>query len=260
MDYYEEFGMRSTASPDEVHQAYKAVTRLLHPDGQMDAKLKLLAECQMKRANEIFGVLMDPRRRLAYDQRLDRALVPSAQPRQWTESGPWMRLALRHWFWILIAAIIFGSGLWYVQADGSAVTDGAPVSGPDGFPAADAVSFAGNWAYSPRGKAQQDDPDRPRDVELRLEETGGAFQGSYREWYSRPRGAASPGLVFRVKGRSHGGRQATLDWMSDDGSQGEMDLVMLTPDSLRSTWWATRLGRGAELSSGAALLIRQPSP
>ncbi|MGD0497298.1 MAG: DnaJ domain-containing protein [Bryobacteraceae bacterium] len=260
MDYYEEFGIRSTASPEEVRQTYKAVTRLLHPDGQPDARLKLVAECQMKRANEIFGILLDPQRRLLYDHSLNRDMALTAPPRPWpAEDGAWMRLARRHWFWFLIVAIIFGSGLWYVQAGGSSGAEVVPVSSPDrDRPAADTPSFAGDWSYSPRG--DDPDPDHPRDVELRLEEKSGAFQGSYREWYRVPSLAASPGIVFQVQGRSAGGESAILDWESDDGSRGEMDLVMQTPDTMRAIWWATRLGRGTGLSSGASILIRQPEP
>jgi hypothetical protein len=68
MDYYEEFGVPRTASPDEIRQSYKALARLLHPDHFQDPALRRLAESQMKRINEIFAVLSDPVRRRQYDQ------------------------------------------------------------------------------------------------------------------------------------------------------------------------------------------------
>lgn len=67
MDYYEEFGVPRTATPDQIRQAHKALARLLHPDHSRDPGLKQLAESQMKRINKIFAVLSDPTQRRNYD-------------------------------------------------------------------------------------------------------------------------------------------------------------------------------------------------
>ena len=67
VDYYEELGLTAKASPEEVREAWRGLARLLHPDQQQDARLRRLAECQMKRLNEIRDVLTDPVRRRRYD-------------------------------------------------------------------------------------------------------------------------------------------------------------------------------------------------
>lgn len=68
MDYYEEFGVLRSATPDQIRQAYRNLARLLHPDQFQDPELNHLAEGRMKRINEIFAVLSDPRRRRDYDE------------------------------------------------------------------------------------------------------------------------------------------------------------------------------------------------
>lgn len=68
MDYYEEFGVLRSATPDQIRQVYRSMARLLHPDQFQDPELNRLAEGQMKRINEIFAVLSDPRRRWEYDE------------------------------------------------------------------------------------------------------------------------------------------------------------------------------------------------
>lgn len=67
MDYYEEFGVLRSATPGQIRQAYRNLARLLHPDQFQDPELNRVAEGQMKRINEIFAVLSDPRRRRDYD-------------------------------------------------------------------------------------------------------------------------------------------------------------------------------------------------
>lgn len=71
MNHYEELGLPQKASPEEVHEAYRGLARLLHPDQQQDERLRRLAECQMKRLNDIHAVLSDPVRRRRYDLELE---------------------------------------------------------------------------------------------------------------------------------------------------------------------------------------------
>src|ERR1017187_10142215 len=53
MNDYEELAVAQDVSLEEIHQAYQALARLLHPDNQSDPKLKSAAERQMIRLNEI---------------------------------------------------------------------------------------------------------------------------------------------------------------------------------------------------------------
>jgi curved DNA-binding protein CbpA len=134
MNFYEEFGVRNDAPVEEIRQAYKTLARVLHPDGQTDEKLRAAAVCQMKRLHEIVGILMDPQKRRAYDESL--SAVYSAPVYQWAPpSQPFVDLrdkfdlaqsVLRHWFWILIAAVIFGSGFWYLTARVPTLAEFAP--------------------------------------------------------------------------------------------------------------------------------------
>jgi curved DNA-binding protein CbpA len=121
MTYYEELGIRHDASIDEIRQAFKVLARLLHPDGHLDDRLKALAECQMKRLNEVLAILADPQKRREYDESLlgatDGAAVwaPPARMKQGVrleyDSGL-VQFGLRHWFGILIGSLMLGVGLW----------------------------------------------------------------------------------------------------------------------------------------------------
>jgi curved DNA-binding protein CbpA len=68
--YYEELGVKETASAEEIRDAFRALARLLHPDQQSDPQLRDMAEHQMRKLNRIYGVLYDPERRTAYDEAL----------------------------------------------------------------------------------------------------------------------------------------------------------------------------------------------
>lgn len=57
MDYYDELGLERSASADEVREAWRTLARLLHPDRQQDPELRAHAERQMRRLNEMAGVL-----------------------------------------------------------------------------------------------------------------------------------------------------------------------------------------------------------
>ncbi len=76
MNYYDELGLEPEASTEEIRQAYRALARLLHPDQVSDEKLKRIAECQLKRLNELHATLVDPERRAAYDASLSGAPGP----------------------------------------------------------------------------------------------------------------------------------------------------------------------------------------
>jgi hypothetical protein len=130
MNYYEELGIRQDAAIEEIRQAYKLLARLLHPDGQPDARLKALAECQMKRLNEILATLTDSQKRRRYDESLyetpKAALEYVPQPIQ---PAYWYRVlhfGLQHWFGVLIALVALGVGAWYIGQRAPEATRIAP--------------------------------------------------------------------------------------------------------------------------------------
>jgi hypothetical protein len=121
MNYYEELGVRQDAAIEEIRQAYKVLVRLLHPDGQPDARLKAMAECQMRRLNEILAILGDSQKRRQYDESLStspKATLEWEVPPVPVSPAYWYQFAyfgLRHWFWILIGLVVAGVGLWCIQ-------------------------------------------------------------------------------------------------------------------------------------------------
>jgi hypothetical protein len=85
MDFYEELGIKRTASEAEIRKSYKCLTLLLHPDQQQHPHVRALAEGQMKRINGIIEILTDPERRRVYDESLDTGalIVRQKQVRPW---------------------------------------------------------------------------------------------------------------------------------------------------------------------------------
>jgi curved DNA-binding protein CbpA len=139
MDYYEELGLRRTASIQEIRRTYKVLARLVHPDRQMDEQMRGMAQRQMQRLNEILATLTDEASRRAYDAALadvrsSQVVVPPGSgrpgrrrhfswwlnPRPWeakTESCStplpgWAQSAVRNWFWISLVLAAAAVGVW----------------------------------------------------------------------------------------------------------------------------------------------------
>jgi curved DNA-binding protein CbpA len=70
MNWYEELGLNATASAVDIRKAHRTLSRLLHPDHQMEADLRQAAELQMRRINAMTGVLLNPEQRRLYDASL----------------------------------------------------------------------------------------------------------------------------------------------------------------------------------------------
>src|ERR1017187_6219688 len=105
MTYYEELGLSARATEAEVRRSYKRLTLLLHPAQHRDPEIRALAEVQMKRLNEIVGILADAEQRRIYDdQLLEAALnVRRISPKV---SLVWLRFN-RGWILVSIAFLLF---------------------------------------------------------------------------------------------------------------------------------------------------------
>jgi hypothetical protein len=127
MNYYEELAVAQDASQEQIHQAYRLLVRLLHPDNQSDPKLKSAAERQMIRLNEVLATLTDPRKRRKYDESLCNKLVVLE-----TAPPPPARALYRHGPWVLACCILVGIGAWYMRSNesGAPAADRSPAPPP----------------------------------------------------------------------------------------------------------------------------------
>lgn len=125
MNHYEELGIATTATAEQVRDAYRAIAKLLHPDQQRDDDLRRMADIQMKRLNAIYAVLSDPERRRRYDTELARAgqprlpvvvAQPPVEPERRETRGRWGSLV-----WLVAAVLgIVGLGMYLAPQNGSA--------------------------------------------------------------------------------------------------------------------------------------------
>jgi DnaJ domain len=272
MDYYEELGLRPTASLAEIQDAYHCLARILHPDpGRNDPQARRLAEIQLRRLNTLYAVLSDPARRRSYDARLAREAA--GQPGRHVGNIGW-----------LAAAVAGIAGLaWYLApqhqrnhlilepaaaiADTSAVspvlsppdrlssadeTAGAlpdPTAAPDSSASGDIApapaAFTGSWTRAGEEPA-----------EAVISEEDGWLRGRYQARYRAADGPAPLEVLLYFEGRPQG-NPASLRWMGGDGSLGEVRLTLLEDGSLELVWSAAGSQGAPWPSSGSAVLFRQ---
>jgi hypothetical protein len=113
--FYDQLGVPSTASSEEIRDAYRALARLLHPDQHTDPNLKRIAEQQMRKLNPIYTILSDPERRRNYDE----DLADDYGPPIILEGPPRFQVnrVLGRMVWVV--AVLVGGGLLYWLAAGN---------------------------------------------------------------------------------------------------------------------------------------------
>jgi molecular chaperone DnaJ len=80
--FYTILGVKETASPEEVQEAYRRLAKAYHPDRSGSDSVKRFREVQ-----EAWETLGSPERRRAYDAELGRARRPQPEPRSAHRAG-----------------------------------------------------------------------------------------------------------------------------------------------------------------------------
>ena len=182
MNYYDELGVSRDASERELRQAYRVLVRLLHPDTQTGDDLRLAAERQLSRLNEMLAVLTNGDSRRAYDLSLEqgrgrRHLSVPPQPtgsrreRQTgrsavaREASRVAQIALRYWAMILIGLVVIGaialSSLLHGTSESSAELQAAGIQGPSPPPVARKIVARQPQAQPPLSKLVNDHQPAP---------------------------------------------------------------------------------------------------
>ncbi|MCC7236727.1 MAG: J domain-containing protein [Bryobacterales bacterium] len=97
LSLYDDLGVPTNATQDEIRQAHKALARLLHPDQILDQYTKGLAETTLKRINAAYAVLGDPRQRRNYDEEAAPACPPLPYPSH--PQGQGQAIRWQSWPW-----------------------------------------------------------------------------------------------------------------------------------------------------------------
>lgn len=106
---YDELGVASSASQEELRTAFRQRARILHPDVSTDPA----ASEAMRRLNEVWAVLGDPEARRRYDEEQREPVAATfspplptvvAAPEQFEESSALLYLLFRPW--VIIPAIL----------------------------------------------------------------------------------------------------------------------------------------------------------
>jgi hypothetical protein len=119
--------------------------------------------------------------------------------------------------------------------------------------------FGGTWEYVPPASPPDKRLYPPEFIETVIEEASGALRGRYRARYDVANRAIFPEVDFRFEGRA-GPEGATLHWVGEGDSSGEVQLNLLSGSAMKVTWKATSLGSRFGLSSGTAVLVRRVAP
>jgi hypothetical protein len=149
MNYYDELGVRQDASERDIRQAYRVLVRVLHPDVQTGDDLRLAAERQLNRLNEMLAVLTNAETRRAYDLELAQGSTPRGPvtpvrpgPGRAVRASPMpsgtslTQFALKHWTIILICLVIFSAAALSALIHGNEFVEERQMALPPRQPAA----------------------------------------------------------------------------------------------------------------------------
>ena len=131
----------------------------------------------------------------------------------------------------------------------------AEVAPPSAAPRLGPGGLSGTWVYvaSP-GSADPAVLYPPEYIEAVIQEQGDRITGRFRSRYLVKDQAISPDVHFSFQGSA--ADYSALDRSAQGGARGQLSLERVSDDSLRVTWFASRLGPRSGLVSGSATLVR----
>ena len=331
MTYYEEFGIPSSATPEQIRIAHRRLMKILHPDLQIEDRTRQLAEIQSCRINGMAETLLDFERRKIYDA----SLLPLSGQRPRVNSS-YSRIALAAVVLLVLIelgivqaersqmnppsiqesqlSIVPATAIRSTSRSSTALTKNgavAPIAnpkisiGPPSFevpamkptnvelqvvkvetsrslpeniglrpvveathrvavqePSTEVLAnvtespLAGTWIYVPASAAEEDRVMyRPEYIELRIRTIRGVLEGQYRARYHVPDRPLSPSVGFHFAGQA-GNSPAAFRWSGSNGIAGQVDLKLMTANSIQVDWRVTELAETADLISGTAILTR----
>ena len=112
----------------------------------------------------------------------------------------------------------------------------APVAGTQS-------QLVGEWLYAPPELGAVDPGAYPAlYIELLVSEENGELQGSYFARYKVSDRTIPPEVLLRARGRPSLGKVTRLDWISDSGAKGVLEMTQRPSGLMSVAWWTIGLG------------------
>lgn len=119
--------------------------------------------------------------------------------------------------------------------------------------------FGGVWVLPKSSGVLPNSSYAPASADLIVTENAGLLEGRFRARYPTM-GRTEPTIVhFYFEGKPET-NVANLNWTGDGGAKGDIQLRLISQNSLELVWSATEMGREAGPGSGTVLLLRKREP
>jgi hypothetical protein len=135
--------------------------------------------------------------------------------------------------------------------------DKSPPLHPDEIrPVSRSAGLVGLWRFA-RPAQEQTLPGgfAAQEVEVGITRQSGVIYGYYEGRYVVPQKLAVSEVSFQFSGAAEN-NSARTTWSSTDGSHGEIEVRLLSKDSLDVVWVASHPGRPGRVASGKIILAR----
>ena len=123
MTYYEEFGISSSATVEDIRHAHRRMVKFLHPDLQSDDSARQLAEIQTRRINGIAKLLLDSEQRQEYD----RSLLPQSPLAAGAGESRVISKLYPSLSFVAAALLFLCGAIWMLQSDRATAVSATPL-------------------------------------------------------------------------------------------------------------------------------------